>query len=72
MDQILGFPVTGDTGRSFGVLSDVLTTPAHDVYVTDQGALIPAAGDFIVDVNLNAKTITVRDVPGLFPADASE
>ena len=72
VDQILGFPVTGDTGRAFGVLSDVLTNPAHDVYVTDQGAMIPAAGDFILGVDLDAKTITVRDVPGLFPADAPE
>ena len=72
VDQILGFPVTGDTGRSFGVLSDVLTTPAHDVYVTDLGAMIPVAGDFILGVDLEAKAITVRDVPGLFPADAAE
>ncbi len=72
VDQILGFPVTGDTGRSFGVLTDVLATPAHDVYVTDLGAMIPAAGDFILNVDLDAKAITVRDVPGLFPADAPE
>ena len=72
VDQILGFPVTGDTGRSFGVLSDVLTTPAHDVYVTDLGAMIPAAGDFILGVDLKARAITVRDVPGLFPGDAAE
>lgn len=72
VDQILGFSVIGDTGRAFGVLSDVLTTPAHDVYVTDLGAMIPAAGDFVLNVDLDAKAITVRDVPGLFPGDTAE
>ena len=64
--------MVGDTGRDFGVLSDVMATPAHDVYVTDKGAMVPAAGDFIVGVDAEAKIITVRDVPGLLPEEASE
>ena len=65
VDQLLGLDVIGDTGRSFGKLTDVLSSPAHDVYVTDGGALIPVAGDFIIDINLDDSKITVRDVPGL-------
>ena len=65
VDQLLGLDVVADTGRSFGKLSDVLTSPAHDVYVTDGGAMIPVAGDYIIDIDLTAQKIVVRDVPGL-------
>ena len=65
VDQLLGLDVVADTGRSFGKLSDVLSSPAHDVYVTDGGAMIPVAGDYIIDINLGERKIVVRDVPGL-------
>ena len=65
VDQLLGLDVVADTGRSFGTLSEVLSSPAHDVYVTSLGAMIPVAGDYIVDIDLDARKITVRDVPGL-------
>ena len=65
VDQLLGLDVVSDTGRPFGMLSDVLSSPAHDVYVTTLGAMIPVAGDYIVDIDLDARRITVRDVPGL-------
>lgn len=65
VDQLLGLDVVADTGRSFGTLSDVLSSPAHDVYVTSLGAMIPVAGDYIIDISLEARKITVRDVPGL-------
>ena len=65
VDQLIGLPVVGDTGRSFGKLADVLTTPANDVYVTDDGTMIPAVADFLLSVDLEAKRIVVKDVPGL-------
>ena len=65
VDQLLGLDVVADTGRPFGKLSDVLSSPAHDVYVTDGGAMIPVAGDYIIDINLDERKIVVRDVPGL-------
>ena len=65
VDQLLGFDVLTDAGRSLGQLADVLTTPAHDIYVTDRGGMIPVAGDFIVSISLEDRKIIVRDVPGL-------
>ena len=65
VDQLLGLDVVADTGKPFGVLTDVLTSPAHDVYVTSLGAMIPVAGDYIIDIDLDARKIIVRDVPGL-------
>ena len=71
VDQLLGLDVVADTGRSFGTLADVLSAPAHDVYVTTLGALIPVAGDYIIGIDLAGRKITVRDVPGLID-DPSE
>lgn len=65
VDQLLGMDVLTDADRPLGKLSDVLVTPAHDVYVTDGGAMIPVAGDFIVGISLDDRKIVVRDVPGL-------
>lgn len=65
VDQLLGLDVLTDADRPLGKLSDVLTTPAHDVYMTDAGAMIPVAGDFVVSVSLDDRKIVVRDVPGL-------
>jgi len=65
VDQLLGLEVETDAGRSLGQLSDVMNTPAHDVYVTSAGAMIPAAGDYIISVSLEDRKIIVRDVPGL-------
>ena len=65
VDQLVGLDVVTDAGRPLGRLADVLSTPANDVYATDAGALIPAAGDFVVRVDLEERRIVVRDVPGL-------
>jgi len=65
VDQLLGMDVLTDADRPLGKLSDVLVTPAHDVYVTDAGAMIPVAGDFIIGISLDDRRIVVRDVPGL-------
>jgi len=65
IDEILGIEVITDAGRPLGVLTEVLDTPANDVYVTDKGALIPAVSEFVVSVDNVARRIIVRDVPGL-------
>jgi 16S rRNA processing protein RimM len=65
VDELLGLAIVTDAGRPLGALADVLTSPAHDVYMTDLGAMIPVAGDYILGIDLDARTITVRDVPGL-------
>ena len=61
-----------DAGRDLGKLTDVLNTPAHDVYVTGSGAMIPAAGDYVVRVDLENGQIVVRDVPGLDGREVTE
>jgi len=65
VDELLGSEVVTDAGRVLGSLTEVLNTPANDVYVTDRGAMIPAVAAFVVDVKPAEKRITVKDVPGL-------
>lgn len=65
VDQLLGLALVTDTGHALGTLTDVLNTPANDVYVADSGVLVPAVPDFILGIDLEQRRITVRDVPGL-------
>ena len=55
-------------GRS-GTLTDVIANPANDLWVArdDEGTetLVPALRDVIVEVDIEAKRVVVRDVPGL-------
>lgn len=60
-----GCNVVTDTGRDFGRVHTVhMNSVSHDVYETDV-AMIPAVEAFVVHIDIAAKTIIVRDVPGL-------
>ena len=56
-------------GEFLGVISDILFTGANDVYIVKkEGAkdlLIPAIKDCIVDVDVDAKKMTVKLLEGL-------
>lgn len=65
VDALLGISLVTDTGHDLGLLTDVLNSPANDVYVTDKEVLVPAVEAFIISVDLDARQILVRDMPGL-------
>ncbi len=65
VDQLLGIALVTDTGHDLGLLTDVLNSPANDVYVTDKEILVPAVSAFIISVDLEVRRILVRDMPGL-------
>jgi 16S rRNA processing protein RimM len=63
--DLLGLEVVTDTGRALGTIEKVYFYPANDVYETAV-ALIPAvAGEIVLKVDTVAKTMVVRDIPGL-------
>ncbi len=68
--QLEGCGVVTDTGRLLGVISDVVANPANDLWVTvdDDGkeTLVPAIREVVVSVDVAAKEVVVRDLPGLF------
>lgn len=67
--RIVGCAIETDTGRALGTVHDVIHTAANDVWsaVDDEGTetLIPVLQDVILDVDIDAKRIVVREIPGL-------
>jgi 16S rRNA processing protein RimM len=71
--QLIGCEVLTEGGRSLGRVTDVIENPANDLWATtaDDGVetLIPAIRDVIVEVDLGAGRILVRELPGLTAPD---
>lgn len=66
--DLIGMKVIEDTGRELGVLKDVMTTGANDVYVVDRGErelLIPVIPDCVLDIDTDTDIIRVHLLDGL-------
>jgi len=68
--QLLGLRVAGAGGEDLGVIEDVFSTVANDVYVV-RGPLgeilIPAVDDVVRSIDLAGRLVTVEVIPGLLP-----
>ena len=64
-----GCRVITEMGRDLGVINEVVFNPANDIWVaadeTGVETLVPALRSLLVDVDVAAKRIVVRDVEGL-------
>lgn len=72
--QLEGCAVVTESGRNVGSIVDVIANPANDLWVAvdETGAeiLVPAIREVVVQVDVEAKRVLVRDVAGLTaPAD---
>jgi len=71
--QLEGCEVVTESGGSLGSIVDVISNPANDLWVTVDPngveTLVPAVHDVIVDVDVGAKRVLVRDLPGLTSAE---
>jgi 16S rRNA processing protein RimM len=57
-----------DTGNVIGTIADILTPPAHEVYVVRGGAreyMIPAVDAFIIETNVTEGYVSVRLIEGM-------
>jgi len=71
--DIVGLEARTEGGTPLGRVSEVLHTPANDVYVVsdDEGLrggrelLIPAIREVVVDIDLEGGTLTIRPLPGM-------
>ena len=67
--QLEGCEVVTESGRSLGLVTEVIPNAANDLWVAvdEDGTetLVPAIRDVIVDVDVEGRRIVVRDVPGL-------
>ena len=71
VDDLVGCVVVDTCGRSLGRLVEVMDMPSTDVFRV-QGArgeiLVPAVGDFVVDVRVQEKRIVIRGMDELLEA----
>jgi len=62
--QLLGVNVSDESGKSLGVLAEILSTGANDVYVVraedGKELLFPAIESVILEINLERKEMIVR------------
>lgn len=57
-----------DTGKVLGTIADILTPPAHEVYVVRGGEreyMIPAVDAFVLETNVNGGYLSVRLIEGM-------
>lgn len=71
--QILGLRVMSEDGRFLGVVSEILSNPANDVYIvkaeTGRDILLPAINSVIRVVDLSRSEMLVHLLPGLLPEE---
>jgi 16S rRNA processing protein RimM len=66
--ELQGCDVVTENGRSLGRIDDVIHGEANDIWVTHRDGeetLVPALKDVIVSVDVAAKRVVVRELPGL-------
>ena len=66
--QLVGLRVLTTDGRDLGVIEEILSTPANEVFVVRGEAgevLIPYINDLIAEERMDAGEIIVHPVPGL-------
>ncbi len=57
-----------DTGNVLGTITDILTPPAHEIYVVQGGErdyMIPAVDAFVLETNVNEGYLSVRLIEGM-------
>ena len=71
--QLEGCAVVTESGRALGAIVDVIANPANDLWVAvdDAGTqtLVPAIHEVVVQVDVPARLVLVRDIPGLTTPD---
>lgn len=67
LQDIIGASVVDEQGREIGKLSDVMETPASNVYVVkgEREHLIPAVPEFILSTDADNGIITVHLIEGM-------
>lgn len=75
IQDLIGLEVRDvDTGKIWGVIRDVMQTGANDVYSIwnneeKREYLVPAIPDVVLETDIEAGTMTIRPLEGLFDAD---
>jgi len=69
ISDLIGLSVINESGSILGTLSDVIQNRAQDLYEVEKENkskfLIPAVEEFILKIDMNSRTMTVRLIEGL-------
>ncbi len=69
IDDLVGCTVVSEDGDSVGTLRSIISRPAQDLYEIERADgstfLLPAVKEFIKNVDLDNKTITIHLINGL-------
>lgn len=67
--DLIGLHVVTDKGEPVGKVEEVMTVPAQEILVVSrvgkEPVLIPAVGEFVVELDLEEKRVVVRPIEGL-------
>lgn len=65
--QLIGLKVITVDGRELGIINEIISSVANDIYVVGNGTeyLIPATGEVIKEINLADKEMIINPLPGL-------
>lgn len=68
--DLIGMEVVSDAGKHIGEVLDVLQSSAQDIYeirlANGKNGYVPAVGEFVKNVDLENRTVTVHVIEGLF------
>ncbi len=69
ISDLIGLVVIDESGSAIGTLCDVIQNSAQDLYEVERDNkskfLIPAVEEFILKIDMNSRTMTVRLIEGL-------
>ena len=69
ISDLIGLAVIDDSGSVIGTLCDIIQNSAQDLYEVERENkskfLIPAVEEFILKIDMNSRTMTVRLIEGL-------
>jgi 16S rRNA processing protein RimM len=67
--QLRGLSVIDEENKLLGIIADILSTGANDVYIvhSDNGSeiLLPAIDTVVLNIDLETRKVYVRLIPGL-------
>ncbi len=71
--DLIGMRVVDNEGTAIGILNDVIRNSAQDLYEVEKENknkfLIPAVEEFILKIDMESRTITVKLIEGLMDED---
>ncbi len=70
ISDLIGMEVVELNGESLGKVTDVFETPAHEIYIINEGSdeiMIPGVDEFIKELDFDERKIKVKLIEGMKP-----